>query len=430
MPSSLRERLRSALAEVPYRRLFVAFSGGLDSTVLLHVGLALEADVVALHVNHGLHPQANAWERHCADFCRRLGSAFSSRYAEVREGGEAGARAARYSVFEQALEVGDLLLLGHHRDDQAETVLLRLVQGRAPLAMPRTRRLRCGAQILRPWLGTTREELLRYARRERLDWIEDLTNAEVDFDRNFLRQEILPRLAGRWPGVAGALASGGETQVARDALLAYLLGRGANDADYMAPAGSEPPPAAGARQRCQLGLERFPQELRVAVLRLWLNGLGEFSVGDRALSEFIRQLDAPMSARPRLRLQQGMLSRQGSKVNYIHRDAEIRASYRLAPPGVLELPHGKLVAEVHSAGFYAAGALTVKFRRGGERLLIGGRTRSVKKLLHGAGIPPWQRHLWPLVYSGRKLLAIPGIATADSPDRAPRWRVFWHPEMN
>ena len=426
----LGERLRSELAEVPYRRLFVGFSGGLDSTVLLHIGQILEADVRAVHVNHGLHPQAGDWERHCADFCRRLHIAFLTRRAQARGGSEADAREARYSVFEDVLDVDDLLLLGHHRDDQAETVLLRLVQGRAPLGMPRTRRLQCGAHILRPWLATPKKDLLQYAHRAGLDWIEDVTNTQVDFDRNFLRQEILPRLASRWPGVAGALAAGAETQLARDALLTYLADIDATVADSADAVGGELPTGVGANGARDLALAQFPQQLRVAVLRLWLHGLGEFSVSDRALSEFIRQLAAPKDAHPRLRLHQGMLMRHGAKVHYIRPDFELRSSYRLELPGVLELPHGELVAEAHSAGFHATGALTVKFRRGGERLRRGGETRSVRKLLHGAGIPAWRRYSWPLVYSGSELLAIPGVANADSPDREPRWRVFWRPGSN
>ena len=419
--------MRPQLAEFPYRRLFVGFSGGLDSTVLLQVSRAVDADVTALHVEHGLHPDAARWESRCAEFCRRLDARFVSRRADPGDGGEAAARAARYAIFEGVLDIDDLLLLGHHRDDQAETVLLRLVQGRAPLGMPRTRRLQCGARILRPWLATPREDLLSHAREAALDWIEDPTNAQVDFDRNYLRQEILPRLAGRWPGVAKTMAGSAAKQLARDALLKHLADSDSTDAGAMAAMAGVSPASTGVNRDRKLALPGFPADLRVAVLRLWLSGLGEFSASDSALAEFIRQFDAPPDAHPRLFLRHGVLRRHGSNAIYTEPEFKLRSNYRLDLPGVLALPHGNLAAERHATGFHATGPLEVRFRGGGERLRCRGRTRSVKKLLHEAGIPPWRRRTWPLIYSGDALLAIPGIATADSSDRNPRWRVSWQP---
>ncbi|MDE0062281.1 MAG: tRNA lysidine(34) synthetase TilS [Gammaproteobacteria bacterium] len=420
-PVDLEEKLRSQLAEFPYRRLYVGFSGGLDSTVLLHVGRAVQADVTALHVNHGLQPDAVRWESHCSEFCGQLGVRFVSSRAEPGDGSEGAARAARYAVFDNRLDVDDLLLLGHHEDDQAETVLMRLVQGRAPLGMPRTRRLHCGARILRPWLATPKEALLRHAREAGLDWVEDPSNARVDHDRNFLRREIVPRLAGRWPDVGKTLAASAAMQFARDALL-----------DHLADGVSAAPPVAGTTPDGggELALREFPAELRVPVLQLWLRGLGEFSTPGNALAEFARQFDAPPDAHPRLDLRHGVLRRHGEKAVYTGPDFELHPRYRLDLPGVLALPHGILSVERQALGFHAAGPLEVRFRGGGERLRSRGRTRSVKKLLHGAGVPPWQRRTWPLVYSGDALICIPGIAIADSPEKEPRWRVAWHPEIN
>ena len=425
MRASLESRLRGQLAEFPYRRLFVGFSGGLDSTVLLQLSRAVDAAVTALHVHHGLHPDAGRWERHCAEVSRELGVGFLGRRADPQGDGEAAARAVRFAIFEDELDDGDLLLLGHHQDDQAETVLLRLVQGRAPLGMPRTRRLRCGARVLRPWLETPREALLRHARQAGLDWIEDPTNLEVDFDRNFLRREIVPKLAHRWPGVSKTLAASAATQLARDALLEHLAGGGLATAGATG-AGGLSTASAGNRHR-EIALKQFPAGLRVAMLRLWLRSLGEYSIRDRALAEFVRQFDAPADAHPRLSLQHGVLRRHGTDAVYGEPEFELLASYRLDLPGVLKLPHGKLLAERHAAGFHAKGPLDVRFRRGGERLRCGGRMRLLKKLLQARGVPAWRRRAWPLIYGGDALLAVPGIATADTPDREPRWRVAWQP---
>lgn len=412
----LGQRLRAQLERLPCRRLLVGFSGGLDSTALLHVAAGLDSGLTALHINHGLHPEADAWESHCAAFCRRLGARFLSRPAQPAGKREADARAARYQAFNGLLQAEDLLLLAHHRDDQAETVLLRLLQGRGGLGMPRTRRLHCGARILRPWLEAPRSDLLAYARQANLHWLEDPANADRAHDRNFLRHEILPQLIARWPGADAALAAGADVQQARDALLAYLLD----------PVRGDAPPAADA---CEIDLAAFPEELRATALRLWLGGLGEFGAAHAALAEFARQLDAPADAQPELKLTRGALRRRRNRVCYIQTALNIQPSYPLDPPGELNLPQGQLIAAAagEGGGFHAPGPLEIRFRQGGERLLCRGKSRSVKKLLQAAGIPPWERKTHPLVYGNGQLLALPGIAVADTPNQEPRWQVQWRP---
>lgn len=415
---SLERRLAEQLQLSPRHRLFVGFSGGLDSTVLLHVAAGLGAQPTALHVNHGLHPAAAAWERHCAKVCQRLGTGFASRRPPAVGKSEAEARAARYQAFDDLLEAGDLLLLAHHQDDQAETVLLRLLQGRGSLGMPRARRLPCGARILRPWLTIPRARLLAHARQAGLDWLDDPANAALAWDRNFLRHRILPQLAARWPGMAAALSAGAQNRQARDTLLAHLLHPTAGHGSEVAGAGAN-----------AFDLAAFPEELRTVALRLWLGGFGEFAVADRALAEFVRQLDSPTHAQPELSLARGALRRHRNLVRYVRRLPKLQPSYRLDPPGELSLPQGRLTAGPAGAqaGFHALGSLEIRFRRGGERLLCQGKLRSVKKLLHSASVPPWERGTYPLVYGNGQLLAIPDIAVADTPDRQPRWHIQWRP---
>ena len=284
--------------------------------------------------------------------------------------------------------------------------------------MPRTRRLHCGARILRPWLKAPRADLLAYARQANLHWLEDPANADLVHDRNFLRHEILPQLATRWPGAAAALAAGAETQQARDALLAYLLDPVRGDA-----------PGAVAADACEIDLAAFPVELRTTALRLWLGGLGEFGAAQAALAEFARQMDAPADAQPELKLTRGALRRHRNRARYIQTAPNIQPSYPLNPPGELNLPQGQLIAAAagEGAGFHAPGPLEVRFRQGGERLMCRGKSRSVKKLLQAAGIPPWERKTHPLVYGDGQLLALPGIAIADTPNLEPRWQVQWRP---
>ena len=520
--------LRLELAGRDHQRLAVALSGGLDSTVLLHAAAdaALPVPLLAVHVNHGLHPSADQWQAHCAAACRKLGIELLSQRVAMAPGNvEAQARRARYQAFDDLLGTGDLLLLAHHQDDQAETVLMRLAQGRGTAAMPRTRQLPGGALLLRPFLGMPKRRLRAAAEQLGLDWLEDPSNADAAFDRNFLRHQVLPGLIERWPGVTAALARTGKAQADTEALLRHLLNRDA------------------------LLLGDVPAHLRPKALRAWLARFDEQGVSERALVEFAAQFDAPTDAQPELRLRPhsldaaslrprmlraaslgassspadtaapdaasspsgaspagasaagafptgaspagasptgaspagaspagalgaatpgtASLRRWRGAVYYAPPPPALAASYQVQPPGALRLPHGELVIEQWSvdelaveqeaarhgsagfsprgsvfvagrfcaeSGVCAAGALTVRFRRGGERVRSAQGTRSLKRLMQDAGLPPWLRPSYPLLYSGDALVAVPGIAeahwegeAAGGPKAPPRWRVRWTP---
>ena len=404
---SLISRLRIELADIDCRRLAVAYSGGLDSTVLLHAAVGAGPPVVAVHVNHGLHPDADQWQAHGEAVCRTLGVEFLSQRIEVAAGNlEAEARRARYQAFDALLGTGDLLLLAHHQDDQAETVLMRLAQGRGAAAMPRIRRLPGGAVLLRPFLGIPKRALRVAAEALDVDWLEDPSNADTAFDRNFLRHEVLPQLAQRWPGLSVALAGAGKARADAEALLRHLLNQEA------------------------LPLSDVPPDLRPLALRAWLARFDEQDASERGLAEFAAQFDAPADAQPELRLRRGCLRRWRGAAHYVPPPPALAACYALQPPGALRLPHGQLVVErADRGGFCAAGALSVRFRRGGERLRSPQGTRSLKKAMQDAGLPPWLRASHPLLYSGDALVAVPGVATpvVPAPDEGPSWRATWRP---
>ncbi|WP_147674782.1 tRNA lysidine(34) synthetase TilS, partial [Vulcaniibacterium tengchongense] len=196
--------------------LVVGFSGGLDSTVLLHwlaADPALRArGLRALHVNHALHPAADAWQRHCVAVCERLQVPLRSVRVEVQRGAgsglEAAAREARHAAFAAELAAGEVLVLAHHRADQAETFLLRALRASGPdgLAAMRPWRRYGAGWLWRPLLGCGRDALLAHARAHGLGWIDDPGNADPAFDRNFLRARVLPLLRERWPHADAALA--------------------------------------------------------------------------------------------------------------------------------------------------------------------------------------------------------------------------------
>jgi tRNA(Ile)-lysidine synthase len=251
----------------------VGFSGGLDSTVLLHLlstrSRSSTKTLRAIHVHHGLHPDADAWARHCQAFCATLGIEFMLAPVEVaRDGGrglEAAARDARYACFAQHLRSDETLALAHHQDDQAETVLLRLLRASASqgLSAMRGRRPFANGLLWRPLLAIPRSALLEYAQAHRLNWIEDPSNVDQSLDRNFLRHRITPVLAERWPHAAAALARSAEL-LAEDAELL----RGEADKRLAEVRGSD----HSILSTASLLAEEKPWRTRM--LRLWLEELG------------------------------------------------------------------------------------------------------------------------------------------------------------
>lgn len=401
----LQQLVRDALAGQSGKRRLVAFSGGLDSTVLLHLAAKAAPPITALHINHGLHPQAAHWQEHCARTCRKLGVRFLGQSVQVGPGNrEAAARAARYRAFEAALGSADLLLLAHHQDDQAETLLLRLLQGRGLIPMPARRRLRCGALLLRPLLETRKDHLRHAAAALDLHWVEDPGNADPRLDRNYLRRQILPQLRQRWPDAASTLAGAAAAQADKDALLRHLL-------DVEA-----------------LPLQRLPALIRPAALRAWVRRFGEPDPSCRALAEFCAQLSGRPDAQPQLRLRHGSLRRWRGDVHYVIQQPKPASVHCLRPPATLALPHGELRIEpVQEGGFHAAGELQVRFRQGGEQIHWRGHMRSLKTLLQAAQLPPWRRNSLPLIFRGNELCAVPGIAAAEQPQQQPRWQASWRP---
>ena len=389
--------VREAVAVVPpAAAVAVAWSGGVDSTVLLHAvaTCAAPASLRALHVNHALQPDAALWEHHCRAMAARLGVALDVIEAPVPPGNvEAGARRARYRAWARMLGEGELLLLAHHADDQAETVLWQLATGRAPIGMPRERPLGSGS-LLRPLLAVRKETLGAYARQHGIEWVEDATNADTGYDRNFIRHEILPRLEARYPGAARALAASA-------------------GAWAVAPAG-EPVPVSG--------LDR-------ATLRRWLGA----AVSERCVDEVLRQAIARPGATPIVTLPDGRtVRRHGGRLHLVEPDE--RRSRETAPVcgragETLTLPHGRITWRRAPRGLSYGAPCAVAYRRGGERCRPAGRgvTKTVKALFQEAGIPPWQRSRWPLLHGESGLVAVAGIAVANDQAVEDGWWPVWEP---
>lgn len=423
-------------------RWWVAFSGGVDSTVLLDAaaralgGQAAER-LAAVHVNHGLHPDAGVWEDHCREAAARLGIRFEARRAVVRTspgGGnlEAAARAARLRTIAEVVPPGEPVLLAHHRDDQAETVLLRILRGAGPAGMAGMRpeaALR-GLRLVRPFLAVPRSEILAYAKERGLAWVEDPGNVSAAHDRNHVRHRVIPAVAERWPGAAETLARlarrSEETAAMLDALgaadLADAKGSAPGALDAAAIAALAPPRAANALRTWLVARHRIPPPPR-----RWLRVLAEEVAAARSDR-------SPESVRGGVwvRRYRGDLhtGREGPPPRLPE-----RARWRLDGPP-LGLPHGRLAA-VRAAGEGLAAArlppyLEVRFRRGGERCRPSARgvTKPLKRLMQELGVPPWERGGWPLVFAGGRIAAVPGLFVCEpfaARGGEPAWRVEWTP---
>lgn len=278
-------------------RLCAAFSGGLDSTVLLHCLVALRAqlgfELTALHVHHGLQPSADVWAGHCTALCAAWGVPLTlERVAVVSadKGLEAAARDARRHAF--AAQPADAILLAQHRDDQAETFLFRLLRGagtRGLAAMRPVTHSPAGPDLWRPLLDTPRAEILGYAKDNALRWVDDPSNADAAYTRNFLRLNIVPALATRFPAVGAIFARTAE-QMAEDAALldelAELDFEGACDAE--------------GGLSCLRLMALTPARAR-NLLRGWLARSGVFI--DRArLDDLLKQALSAPDAHPEIRI--------------------------------------------------------------------------------------------------------------------------------
>lgn len=386
------------------RTCVVAFSGGMDSTSLLHAlasGAHAPGKVRAIHVHHGLQAQADAWASHCAATCARLGVPLALSWVQVeRDGGqglEGAARQARYAAFEQVLKPGQVLVMAHHLDDQAETFLLRALRASGPdglAGMPAWRRLGTG-WLWRPWLEQPRTRIHAYARAHGLAWVEDASNADPALDRNFLRLRVLPVLEQRWPQAAVALARS-----------AALSGQAA---DLLAQEDAAALGAAGDGQgNLQVeALRALPAARRARVLRRWIGEHDLPPLPARGIAQLQRVLQARQDARASFHWNGACVRRWRGHLHAERQRQALPPGWSAAWDGLapLALPGGGVLA-VHGAGGFAQ-PVQVRARQGGERIVLPGRGHShaLKHLLQEHGMPPWLRERLPLLWQDDELLA-------------------------
>ncbi len=404
----------------PASRFVVAFSGGLDSTALLAALADSAGDhgtpLVAVHVNHQLHSDAGAWARHCRRVAEQLGVAFEVETVTVTiasgAGPEASARNARYAALQKHVTPGDWLLSAHHRDDQAETLLYNLLRGSGPAGIAGIHPIRRFGQgwLARPLLHTDRRALRDWADQRGLSWIDDPSNEASLHDRNFLRNDVLPLLESRWPGVAARLA-----RSAAHAREAVLLADELADDDIVLAGGH--PARLFVSVLNALSLPRRNNVLRRAAVRLGLPPMPA-----SALAGIVGELlTAREDAAPLVRWSDAEARRYRDVLFLMRPLAKPRFGGRALGTSPVALGAGLgaiRLAEADGPGLSAACAssgLTLATRQGGEEIRVSGQrhTKKLKKLLQEEGIVPWMRERLPLVYSGSTLVAVADLWLAD-----------------
>lgn len=417
MTDSLASQLRAAYEAGGFRkaRIAVGLSGGVDSVVLLHLlrrGLRLAPSrIAAIHVNHQISAHAASWAAHCRRYCRALGVKLQVARVEVARGNstEAAAREARHRVF--AASGFDVVALAHNRDDQSETLLLQLLRGAGPRGLAGMPALRPGLPLLwRPLLGVPRSAIEAYARRHRLQWVEDESNLDRGYLRNFLRHDVLPLIESRLPGTGAVLARAARLQAEASDLLDVLADQDLGDA------------GAGSGQSIELAvLQGLPGHRARNALRRFLHRHGARMPQALRLDELLRQaLTARRDAQVCVALGDVELRRFGGALHLVRSLPPPVADFRVDwhGRGDLALPQlgGTLRLERHrgrgiAAEWLQTRSLTIRTRHGGERLRLeqGGPQRTLRNLLQEGALPPWMRERLPLLYLDDQLAAVPGI---------------------
>lgn len=392
------------------RTYWVAYSGGLDSQVLLHLCYQLRDNTSihlrAIHINHGLSSQANHWAMHCKNTCAQLNIPFTEHKIKINcqqgDSLEEIAREKRYAIFANTLAEGDVLLTAHHQDDQAETLLLQLFRGAGPKGLASMPLVKSFAQGLhaRPLLSFSRAELQAYALSYQLDWVEDESNQNTLFTRNFIRHEVMPLLRQRWPSIEAVIARSAEHCAETQALLDELALE-----KWQAVQGSKVNTLSVSK------LLLLTKPLQKLILRMWIPSLG-FPLPDTKKIDTILNnvLTANSDRHPCVEWAKTELRRYRDDLYLItplpSHDAGQVLNWNLNDE--LELPAiGRLRAiPCIETGLCATiQQVSVRFRQLGDKVRIGAKRRTLKNLFQEWSVPTWQRHRVPLLFIDDELIA-------------------------
>ncbi len=411
-------------------RLWIAYSGGCDSHVLLHLLHQLQSQLQsqrqvqlhAIHINHGLSPYADQWTEHCHDICAELEIPLRALKVDARpqpgQSPEEAARHARYQAITGQLVAGDYLCTAHHQDDQAETLLLQLLRGAGPkglAAMGRQSALGCATQ-LRPMLHLSREEVQHYAEVNNFKWIDDRSNSDTRFDRNYLRHEVLPKLKQRWPAAARTISRSADHCAETTELLQHLA-----EQDWQPCCGPSNATLSIA------AVQALPLARKKNLLRYWIGINGLPLPSEVKLHHLINDvMGAAEDGMPCVAWPGTEVRRHDGQIHIMPPLVAMDSGAIISWPDLntpLPLPDGRTLRCVPttqvpalSASHLQQGNVTIRYRHGGERLqpVNSPHHKTLKQIFQEQRIPHWQRDRIPLVYLNETLVAVVGVCLAQS----------------
>ncbi|MFB9133426.1 tRNA lysidine(34) synthetase TilS [Vibrio olivae] len=423
--------LRHTVSFTP-NRWIIALSGGVDSRVLLdlmhhHQNISGER-CMAIHVHHGLSPHADRWAERCQTWCQQYQIPLRIEHITLNEldgeSVEEKARDARYQALSAHMTEGDVLLTGQHRHDQLETFLLALRRGSGPKGLSAMASIMPFAKgwLARPLLSVEQGEIEDYAKQQRLSWVEDESNQDRRYDRNFLRQEILPPLLARWPSLDRSVARSARLCAEQEALLDELLTPHLNNAT-----------------RCdgsiQISYLTTQTELtRFRLLRMWLDNHKARMPSEAQLSQLWNQVAlAKHDANPELMLNQGQIRRYGDGLYWLPTFADVsdwRATLTLNLPQVLPDNLGEVIIKPSAQGALAIppdAHLDVIFNPQGltAHPVQRGHSRQLKKLFQEYGVPSWLRRRTPILLCNGQVAAVAGLFV-DRTFAGQQYEFVWH----
>ena len=429
-------------------KIWVAYSGGIDSHVVLHLAIRFAYQrgipIAAIHIHHGLSPNADAWRAHCEETCRILACVLVTKVVTVsrdsRKSLEAEARQTRYMAFQTLVSYEDWLFTGHHGDDQIESILLQWKRGSGPAGLAGMGAIsqRFNMTIVRPLLGFSRMVLINYAKTHELVWVEDESNQDKVFERNFLRHEVLPKLIQRWPHLVETVQRSSElcqeSEIALEHLCTPLLIQAMNEQDGL---------------KVSI-LETYPSAVRHQLLRRWLSRFIAPLPSYKILHNIWKEVaKARVDANPQLSLQFGQVRRYQNVLYWVE---------PIKLPHQIDWPFEQTTLIIQGTGLfnkymqnsqqnnvdgtqvYHIKALndsqpwSIRFQANVSRLHLSNRSgsRTIKKLFQEIKIPPWKRSQIPMLYWGEQLILIVGIGIVEKfawdNETSSRLTIIWQPK--
>lgn len=393
------------------QKFVIAYSGGLDSSVLLHLfqewrKINASIQVVAVHINHQLQPQSNVWQRHCAGVCQTYGIEFSSEKVIVenskKKGIESAARDARYATLKKYLSNDEILVTAHQQDDQIETLFYRLLRGTGIEGAAAMQGMKpfANAYLMRPLLDYSRNTLEDYANKQNLTWINDPSNTDNTFDRNYLRNEVLTSIEKRWPAYAESVTRFCRNAAETQELLQDYIAREYDQfckANYL---------LCEKLLTCSIAKQKV-------IIRYWLQQQEKPIPAEKQLYEIIKMLSAREDAMPVVSWADTEVRRFQHKLYVMTalRDFDTQQTFIWDGVSELEIPDVGILIGKTTENTSNPHNLEIRFRQGGENCQIPGRngSHSLKKLFQENNIAPWLRDRTPIIYDGNTIVAIPGV---------------------